>query len=106
MNTKLRAIEVDAETAGLLEARASARGLSVSELLADIATTDALLPPELESMRESGTGPWSPETLAEDARRLADFARTREGVPWSEVEAGMKCWRTGRELDPPKPRQL
>jgi len=25
--------------------------------------------------------------LAEDARRLAEFERTREGVPWDEVKA-------------------
>ena len=37
MNVKVRNIEVDAETADLLEARAAARGISVAELLAEIA---------------------------------------------------------------------
>jgi hypothetical protein len=35
MNAKVRQIEVDEETAALLEARAEARGMTVSELLAD-----------------------------------------------------------------------
>jgi hypothetical protein len=35
MNVKLRQIEVDEETAALLEARAGARGLTVSQLQSD-----------------------------------------------------------------------
>jgi hypothetical protein len=50
--------------------------------------------------------PWSPESLAEDARRLAEFERTRMGVPWDEVKAWMESWRTANELPPPKPRKL
>lgn len=106
MTAKLRAIEVDTKTAELLEARAAARGLSVSELLADLASADGALPPALESMRDAGAGPWSAEALAEDARRLAAFARTREGVPWNEVEAWMKSWGTANEVAPPEPRKL
>jgi hypothetical protein len=37
MNIKVRTIEDDTQTAELLEARATARGMTVSELLADIA---------------------------------------------------------------------
>src|SRR5262245_8601676 len=110
MNVKVRNLQVDAEIAELLEARAAARGLSVSELLADLAAADEALPPALESMRQSmrlaGTGPWSPEVLAEDARRLAEFKRTRKGVPWDEVEAWMKTWGAPDELPAPKPRNL
>ena len=32
-------------------------------------------------------GPWSPEALEEDARRLAEFERTRVAVSWDEVKA-------------------
>ncbi len=106
MNVKLRQIEVDADTAEALEAQATARGISVQELLADMAGTIHDLPADLESMRAAGRGPWAPEILAEDARRLAEFERTREGVPWEEVRAWMQSWGTGGELPPPKPRKL
>src|SRR5579864_7678524 len=42
MNVKTRMIEVDAETADLLEARAASLGMSVSTLLADIAGAEGL----------------------------------------------------------------
>lgn len=67
MSIKLRTIEVDAHTADLLEARAVARGLSVRELLADLACNDEALPADLAAMRTNGEGPWSPgsrKTLA------------------------------------------
>jgi hypothetical protein len=57
-------------------------------------------------MRSDGEGPWSPEVLAEDRRRLAEFERTREGVPWEDVKAWMLSWGTANELPPPKPRKL
>ena len=84
MSVKVRKIEVDAETADLLEARAAALGLSVADLLAEIAGNHNLLPDDLADMRATGEGPWSAEALAEDARRLADFEQTRIGVPWDE----------------------
>ena len=95
MNVKVRKIEVDRETADLLEARAASRGMSVAELLADMARNEAGLPPELSEMRARSEGPWSPAVLEEDARRLADFERARVGVPWEEI----KAW-TGRQFDP------
>jgi hypothetical protein len=57
-------------------------------------------------MREAGEGPWAPEIFAEDARRLADFHRTRQAVPWAEVKAWMQSWGTTQELPAPKPRKL
>jgi hypothetical protein len=106
MSAKQRTIEIDARTADLLEARATARGLSVSELLADLAAGSELLPVDLEAERAAGTGAWAPDVLAEDARRLADFMRTRDGVPWEEVEAWMKSWGTPQELPVPQSRKL
>src|SRR5262245_56063928 len=105
MNVKLRKIEIEAETADALEAQAAARGISISELLADLVASDQL-PPGLEEMRAAGRGPWAPEILAEDARRLAAFQNTREGVPWNEIKAWMQSWGTPDELPPPKPRKL
>jgi hypothetical protein len=106
MNVKLRQIEVDAATADLLEARAASRGMTVAKLLADIAGNEEVLPTDLGSMRANGEGPWSPQSLEEDARRLADFERTRIGVPWEEVKAWMRSWGTQNELPVPKPRKL
>jgi predicted transcriptional regulator len=78
----------------------------VSELLADLAVNEEILPPELAEMRSKGEGPWSAEALAEDARRLAEFERTREAVPWDEVKAWMQSWGTPNELPMPNPRKL
>ena len=90
MNVKLRKIEVDAETADLLEARAAALGMSVSALLAEIAGNESVLPANLGRMRAKGEGPWSAEALAEDARRLAEFEQNpRVGIPWEQVEASL-----------------
>ena len=106
MNVKLRSIEIEAETADLLEARAKARGMSVAEFLADIACNEEALPADLARMRVDGEGPWSPEALADDSRRLAEFERTRTGVPWRDIRAWMESWGTPNELPMPKPRRL
>jgi len=106
MSTKLRKIEVDAATADLLEARAAARGMSVADLLADIAANEGALPGELAELRAKGDGPWSVEVLDEDARRLAEFERSRIGIPWEDVKAWLESWGTPHERAPPKPRKL
>src|SRR5215471_8238182 len=106
MNVKPRTIEVDGQTADLLEARATARGISVSELLADMASNEEALPADLAQMRARGEGPWSAESLEEDARRLAEFEQTRMGIPWEEIKLWMESWGTANELSPPKPRKV
>ena len=106
MNVKTRKIEVDAETADLLEARAAGLGMSVSALLAEIAGVENVLSPDLTRRRAKGEGPWSPESLQEDARRLSQFERSRIGVPWDEVKAWLQSWGKADELPAPKPRKL
>ena len=106
MNVKPRKLEVDAKTAEVIEARAAARGLSVSQFLAELMSAEDFFAADLESMRAAGQGPWSPAAMAEDARHIADFERSREGVPWEEVKAWMESWGTPQELPPPKPRKL
>jgi hypothetical protein len=105
MNERVR-IEVDEATALLLEARAAARGMTVAELIAELAGTREALSADLQVLRDAGDGPWAPEILAEDARRLADFHRTRQAVPWDDVRAWMQTWGTPHELPVPKPRKL
>ncbi len=106
MNVKFRQIEVDAETAEALEAKAAARGVSVPEFIAELVGTASELRTDLETLRAKGQGPWSPAVLAEDARRLADYQKTGEGVPWDEVRAWMQSWGSANELPPPKARRL
>ncbi|MEX0853954.1 MAG: hypothetical protein WD036_11830 [Bauldia sp.] len=105
MNVKSRQIEVDAETAALLEARAAPPGMTVADLLADLAGAEAL-PAPLAGMRAAGRGPWADDVLAEDARRLAAFRRTRESIPFAEVQAWMASWGRPDELPLPRPRKL
>jgi plasmid stabilization system protein ParE len=99
-------IEIDAETAELLQARATARGIGLSELLADLAGGDYPWPAEMEAQRIAGEGPWAPDVLADDARRLAEYRRTVEAVPWDEVRVWMQSWGTANELPMPRPRKL
>jgi hypothetical protein len=106
MNVKMRKIEVDVETADLLEARAAALGMSVSALLAEIAGNESILPPDLAQMRARAEGPWSPEAMQRDAFRLAEFERTRMGVPWDDVKRWMQSWGKPDELPRPKPRKV
>jgi hypothetical protein len=80
--------------------------MSVSDLLADLAGAENVLSPDLEAMRTTGDGPWAPEILAEDARRLAEFRRTREAIPWDDARVWMRSWGTPQELPAPKPRKL
>lgn len=61
---------------------------------------------DLRAQRAVGEGPWADDALAEDARRLARFRSTGEGVPWAEVKAWMQSWGSKRELPAPKPRKL
>jgi len=105
MAPKTRQIEVDVATADALEDQARARGISLNEFLVELAAT-ADWPEDIEAMRREGRGPWSPEALEEDVRRAKEFERTREGVPFEEVEAWMESWGTENELPSPKVRKL
>ena len=109
---KSRKIEVDEHTADVLEARAQANGISVADLVADLADLADLAEVGdahsswLDKMREEGRGPWAPEILAEDARRLEEFKRTRLAIPGEDVEAWAASLGTANELPPPKPRKM
>jgi hypothetical protein len=107
MTAPLRTIEVDETTAARLADAAAEEGLTVPELLAELAAALAgEEPEEIARMRHAGEGLWSPEETAETDRRLAAFERTRQGAPWEEVKAWMESWGTDNELSPPKPRRV
>ena len=91
MTARARTIKLDSDTADRLEAWARERGLTVAELLAELAAGQSVPLPEWDSMRNAGRGPWAPEVLAEDARRLERFERTGEGVSWGEVESWIRA---------------
>ncbi len=100
-------IEIDAATADALEREAKARGLSLVDFLADVARQSAEPAGDaLEAMRAAGRGPWSPAALAEDARTIAAFEQTGEGIPFDEVAAWIESWGTACELPAPKTRRL
>ncbi|MCR4281718.1 MAG: hypothetical protein NUV72_01615, partial [Bauldia sp.] len=82
MRSSSRKIEVATETAELLEARAAARGMSVADLIADLAGAESL-PAPFGDLRAAGRGPWANDVLAEDARRLAAFRQTGEAIPFA-----------------------
>ncbi|MCE9524279.1 MAG: ribbon-helix-helix domain-containing protein [Alphaproteobacteria bacterium] len=106
MNPKMRSIEVDAKTAKRLDAMAGELGVSVSELVAELAGESTALPKSLDKLRKAGRGPWSPSVLAEDARRTEAFERTGKGVPWNEVRDWLHSWGSADERAIPKPRKL
>jgi hypothetical protein len=106
MTVKSRTIELDAETADVLEHEAQARGLTLPEFLRQLAAEELPLPPDMEEMRAAGGGPWSPQALAEDARVFDEFERTGKGIAFEDVAAWMESWGTEDELPVPKPRRF
>ena len=82
MNVKLCKIEVDAETAQLLEARAAERGLSVSELLT-----------EMTALQERPAA-LSSEEIAELDRQWAAVKAGEPTVPHEEVVRWLQTWGT------------
>jgi predicted transcriptional regulator len=77
MPTKSQTIEVDTETAVLLESRAAERGVSVSQLLSE------LVPLAVDS-----------GTIAELDRRWAAIELGERTVPHDEVVRWLETWGT------------
>ena len=102
----MRNIEVDVKTAKRLDSMADELGISVAELVSELAGEPKPLARNLEKLRKAGRGPWAPDVLAQDARRSEIFDRTGKGVPWSEVRDWLQSWGTAGELPMPKPRKL
>jgi predicted transcriptional regulator len=77
MTTKTQIIEVDSDTASVLQARAAARGVSVSEVVAE------LVPLAIDD-----------EDVAELDRRWAKVAAGGGTVPHEEIEEWLRGWGT------------
>jgi predicted transcriptional regulator len=82
MNVKIRNIQVDAETADRLEARAAARGLSVSELVAELVVIEGE-PVAAEN-----------QEIAELDRRWRAVEAGRATIPHGEVVRWLRTWGT------------
>src|SRR3954447_11525937 len=93
MGARVRTIEVDEATADVLEARAAERGVSVAELLAGLAASDAAawsVAEEARRMARRG----APEDLAELDRRWAAVQAGKPTVPHEEAVRWLKTWGT------------
>ncbi len=83
-NVKARKIEINDETAGLLEARAAALGISVAELMAVIV----------------GNKPAAAPQAANGDAQASDGEAA--GARWREVKAWIDSWGKPHELPRPK----
>jgi hypothetical protein len=99
MDVKARQIEVKVEIADLLEARAAALGMSVSDLLAGIAGNQSVSRPDVALTRASAGRP-APQAAVEDARDAAGSEHVR--MRWGEVKAWIDSWGKPDELPRPK----
>jgi predicted transcriptional regulator len=82
MNVKLRTIEVDAATADALTVRAAERGVSVSELVAELVTF-ADIQPTVDS-----------QEIADLDRQWAAIESGEPTVPHDQVVRWLETWGT------------
>ena len=82
MNVKVRNIEVDAETAEALEARAVARGVSVAEIVAELLALD-----ERSAIADD-------DEIAELDRRWRSVEAGAKTIPHDEVVRWLQTWGT------------
>lgn len=83
MTTKVK-IEVDPRTADVLQARAAELGVTISELVAELATLEA------EST------PAAPDEIAELDRRWKKIEAGDPTVPQDQVVRWLRTWGTAR----------
>jgi predicted transcriptional regulator len=82
MTANVRKIEIDAETAKLLEARAAASGMSVSDLVAQLA------------ILEIGSAETVAEQIAELDRRWKAIENGEQTIPHDDVVRWLETWGT------------
>ena len=89
-----RTLEIDAGTDARLTEMAAERGQDVAAVLAEaVALLDSVV---------DLNGP----DIAEDRRRLDEFAKTRQAVPLNAVKAWVASWDSADELPSPRPRRI
>jgi predicted transcriptional regulator len=90
MNVIRRTLEIDAGTDARLSEMAAERGQNVAAVLAELDSVVDLAGPD----------------VAEDRRRLDEFARSGHAVPLNEVKAWVESWGSEHELPRPSPRKI
>ncbi len=94
MATVRRTFDLDPDTDARLNALAAEKGQDAAAVVADaVVLLDSIVNIE------------GPDT-EEDLRRLRDFERTGEAVPWEDVKAWVESWGTPNELPRPQPRKV
>ena len=94
MATVRRTFDLDPDTDARLNALAAEKGQDAAVVVADaVVLLDSVMDIE---------GP----DIEEDLRRLRDFERTGEAVPWEEVRAWVESWGAANEAPRPQPRKL
>ena len=94
MPTVRRTFDLDQETDARLNALAAEKGQDAAAVVADaVVLLDSIVDIE---------GP----DIEEDLRRLREFERTGEAVPWEDVKVWVESWGTGNELPRPQPRKV
>ena len=94
MSTVRRTFDLDPDTDARLNALAAEKGQDAAAVVADaVDLLDSVVNVE---------GP----DIEEDLRRLREFERTGEAVPWDEVNAWVKSWGTSNELPRPQARKM
>lgn len=94
MTTVRRTFDLDQDTDARINALASEKGQDAAAVVADaLVLLDSIVDIE---------GP----DIEEDLRRLAEFERTGEAIPWEDVRAWVESWGTANELPMPQPRKV
>jgi hypothetical protein len=94
MNIVRRTLEIDTETDARLTELAAERWQEVAAVRAEaVALLDSVV---------DIAGP----DIAEDRRRLDQFANTRKAVPLHDVKAWAANWDSASQLPPPSPRKI
>jgi predicted transcriptional regulator len=94
MATVRRTLDLDPETDARLNALAAEKGQDAAAVVADaVVLLDSVISIE---------GP----DIEEDLRRLREFERTGEAVPWEDVKAWVESWGSSSELPRPHPRKV
>src|SRR5882724_9966535 len=94
MNVIRRTLEIDTGTDARLTEMAAERGQDVAAILAEaVALLDSVV---------DLAGP----DIAEDRRRLDEFADSRKAVPLDSVKAWVASWDTAEELPRPSPQKI
>jgi predicted transcriptional regulator len=94
MSTVRRILDLDPRTNTRLDTLAAERGQDAATVVADAVE---LLDTDLDI-----EGP----DIEEDRRRVREFERTREAIPFEDVMAWVQSWGTPNELPPPEPRKI